>query len=151
MSRNNGGPAFPNGWGGIDEQGNDVYIGMSLRDWFAGMAMQGLWSLGMVNLERIRSKEDGKSILSIVAELAYEEADIMIAERGKVSDVRSDETIRFEETLKIIKSLELTMKELSTNGFSKERWYTFDTLWTSSRFVIQRLKDEIESEHEVYT
>lgn len=60
--KDDGGAAFP-------EQG--VHGGMSLRDWFAGMAMQGILAWG-----------SGKSLTpEQVAEDAYDTADAMIEAR----------------------------------------------------------------------
>lgn len=72
--KNNGGPAFPTPdtevLGGVSV-GNP---GMSLRDWFAGKALQGMaqWR----QLKEIESQED-------VASTAYSVADAMLAERIK--------------------------------------------------------------------
>lgn len=69
MSKNTGGPAFPT----TNPLGvyGDPNVGMSLRDWFAGMAMQGLVS-------------SPRSIpRATMAEHAYLMADAMIAEREK--------------------------------------------------------------------
>ena len=66
MSKNTGGPAFPVGSGDMRDP-----TGMTLRDWFAGMAMQGLVS-------------SPRSIpRATIAEHAYLMADAMIAEREK--------------------------------------------------------------------
>ena len=70
---NDGGPAFPQ---------PDVYHpsgqiqygtpGMSLRDWFAGQALAGMWACSVV---RGNARE--------LAETAYRNADAMIAARQK--------------------------------------------------------------------
>ena len=62
MSKNDGGQAFP---------GGHPPNGMSLRDWFAGMALQGLIDP--------RAMSPGTEIL---AEKSYSFADAMLAERG---------------------------------------------------------------------
>lgn len=49
--------------------------GISLRDWFAGMAMQGIIANGGTNYNAVGQAED--------AELAYNIADAMLAEREK--------------------------------------------------------------------
>jgi len=36
-----GGPAFPGGYEGVDQTGHEVRSGMSLRDWFAGIEVEG--------------------------------------------------------------------------------------------------------------
>ncbi len=80
MSKNDGGPAFPrpmsddgvpNNRGGFDYSSGK---GMSLRDWFAGMAMQGI--LNKYSLER------GAGSPWIAAH-SYEIAAAMLAERDK--------------------------------------------------------------------
>ena len=63
---NNGGPAFPNDYCNPSSQG------MSLRDWFAGQALAGQSSIPRIAW----SFKD-------IAELAYEQADAMLAERQK--------------------------------------------------------------------
>ena len=57
---NNGGPAFPTG---------TAYQGISLRDYFAAKAMQGLMDAPMSNAE--------------IADEAYQMADLMIKAREK--------------------------------------------------------------------
>ena len=73
----NGGAAFPKPLTRIGEheyeEGNE---GMSLRDWFAGMALQGmLASPRSIDCEKLDSKNH--------ASYAYAYADAMIAERDK--------------------------------------------------------------------
>lgn len=70
MRKNNGGPAFAcasNHW----HQG-----GMSLRDWFAGMALQGICA----NPNTIMKDLDSGT--KFVTEIAYFIADAMLAERA---------------------------------------------------------------------
>ena len=67
MSKNIGGPAFPG------ERGH----GLTIRDWFAGMAMQGL-------IASPRGTPNGADATdTYYAEMAYIMADAMIAEREK--------------------------------------------------------------------
>jgi len=66
MSQNNGGPAFPAYYANKS--------GMSLRDWFAGMAMQALLQTGPCNWCGKRSADDS-------AALAYRLADAMLSQR----------------------------------------------------------------------
>ena len=64
-ARDTGGPAFPNNLPGFSHDG------MTLRDWFAGKALQGAWANG-VNW----TSED-------FARNCYAQADAMLAERAK--------------------------------------------------------------------
>ena len=74
-----GGPAFP--FPGIPTDGTDIpwmmppFPGMSLRDWFAGMAMQGV--IADSGWEPI-VRSDG---ITPVSEVAYAIADAMLAAR----------------------------------------------------------------------
>lgn len=85
---NDGGPAFPRNihWVTDESDGNqpnpgrsysgvtDAYNGMTLRDWFAGMALQGMMSY---------NGEAGKDREDYYAEISYRHADAMLAERSK--------------------------------------------------------------------
>ena len=75
MVKDTGGPAFP-----VQEREcMSAHDGMSLRDWFAGMALQGLLS-GC----RTETNEIAKEIANNIGiGLAYKMADAMIAERNK--------------------------------------------------------------------
>ena len=72
---NNGGSAFPN------PHFSDI-SGMSLRDYFAAKAMQGLFS-GKVMQNILNDNYPGKYTREIIAEEAYCLADAMLAERAK--------------------------------------------------------------------
>ena len=87
MTVYSGGPAFPskskrhalyiNGVG----QGDPITIqneGMSLRDYFAAQAMQGL-----IESLHMYDDPDSKGMVNIIAEKAYEYADVMLAARDK--------------------------------------------------------------------
>lgn len=69
---NDGGPAFPVG----DQSTHPLMIGMSIRDWFAGQALAGF-----------RACETDPELTTLgpkrVAELAYDDADAMLSEKGK--------------------------------------------------------------------
>jgi hypothetical protein len=70
-----GGAAFPRP--DMEYRNGQIEIGsngMTLRDWYAGQALAGLLGSGIAS-ERGQSHED-------VAEVAYLNADAMIAERG---------------------------------------------------------------------
>lgn len=75
-----GGPAFPQ----VDLK--DAYgmlvpdrqSGMTIRDWFAGKVMQGIWSNASA-LAQMPKGAEAKSIASV----AYEMADAMLEERSK--------------------------------------------------------------------
>jgi hypothetical protein len=68
-----GGPAFP--INANESADRCIYTGMTLRDWFAGMAMQGLIA-GTVKPETVWTPDD-------LAESSYCMADIMLKERLK--------------------------------------------------------------------
>ena len=76
MSKETGGPAFPTE---VSESGEDGYevpyfeTGMTLRDYFASKAMQGLYQAG----------KDYQATVQMIAHEAYEIADAMLKERSK--------------------------------------------------------------------
>lgn len=78
-AKNNGGPAFPfptHDSNGIS--GQFAHSGMTLRDWFAGMAMQGIFA-GLAG-----EKDADPSGLEVhVARAGYLMADAMLLERDK--------------------------------------------------------------------
>jgi hypothetical protein len=74
---NDGGPAFPVSVGMGPLSAQFASPGMSLRDWFAGMALQGMFS--------IKITPDSRPIAEGFAIQAYQFADSMIAERNKTS------------------------------------------------------------------
>ena len=76
MSKDNGGPAFP--FGQTDEQSGQLVNGwgsegMTLRDYFAAKAMQGM--IAAVGYHR--------GEVDFMAESAYDCADAMLKERAK--------------------------------------------------------------------
>ena len=72
MSKNTGGPAFPVGSGDMRDP-----TGMTLRDYFAAKAMQGL-------IASPRGTPNGADATdTYYAEMAYIMADAMLAEREK--------------------------------------------------------------------
>lgn len=79
MSENNGGPAFPT---------PDKDNGMSLRDYFAAMAMQALTVASFSSVENStvfnEMADEGKcSGQEAISALAYAQADAMLKERAK--------------------------------------------------------------------
>lgn len=76
---NDGGPAFPLdpliGKSHFDDP--MAYPGMTLRDWFAGMALKGYLSSGGEYGEQAIQNPD------TAARWAYDQSDAMIAERAK--------------------------------------------------------------------
>ena len=74
-----GGPAFPKA--GHNEQGCGQTMGMSLRDWFAGMAL----SAHIRAAIELAEKSGGEEIRTgpMVAESCYKISDDMLAERNK--------------------------------------------------------------------
>ncbi len=84
MSTNDGGPAFA-GLAGDDG------AGMSLRDWFAGMAFQGMcanevWCAEVKGWARDKNR-DGREL---IAKQAYELTDAMLTERDKPQPIDTD-------------------------------------------------------------
>ncbi len=82
--RDDGGAAFPVS----DEPGNfPLERGMSLRDWFAGMALQGVLALDSSDVARKATaqmaKKFGEATPEVYSALAYELADAMLAAREK--------------------------------------------------------------------
>lgn len=80
LACNDGGPAFPQ-WDGHAITGEPLYLigGMSLRDWFAGMALKGLLaSPRKINGKTEVSQDD-------LAGSSYGMADAMLQERLKRS------------------------------------------------------------------
>ena len=71
--KDTGGPAFPFVFDDMATRSRQVYTGMSIRDWFAGKAMQGLLA--------DRSWEAATTYQ--VAGFAYTLADAMLKERSK--------------------------------------------------------------------
>ena len=78
--RDDGGPAFP-----VSQYSEFPGLhGMTLRDWFAGMALQGMLS----DYETVRSAKSGADRIGITfqeqcANMAYESADAMLEARNK--------------------------------------------------------------------
>ena len=77
MSKDNGGPAFPHHF--TQDSIGDC-AGMTLRDWFAGLAMQSMLP-DMYDYEEERHVHAARSRL--MAADAYATADAMLAERSK--------------------------------------------------------------------
>lgn len=72
-------PAFP-----TDPSVAPEYDGMSLRDWFAGMAMQGMLADGTrLSHALFRHKEETGQGGDVLAKSVYMIADAMLAERAK--------------------------------------------------------------------
>lgn len=75
---NDGGPAFPMA---LNETTSSCSpVGMSLRDWFAGMALQGIMANG--DWSKSPNRETFEASYS---KYAYDYADAMLAEREKQS------------------------------------------------------------------
>lgn len=106
---NDGGPAFPGvvgeeGRGNLTQQilpdGRSVFVehapGMSLRDWFAGLAMQSCYTGEGARMVASRDgRYDGRSNWAfIVASNSYEMADAMLLQRsGKTADKTAGEAV----------------------------------------------------------
>ncbi len=73
MEPKDGGPAYPVSTWNNDTESREVMGGMSLRDHFAGLAMQGLLA-----------NQDARLMTSTeYARIAYEHADAMLTERER--------------------------------------------------------------------
>jgi len=72
-TRNDGGPAMPVS----DPMGRD--IGLTKRDWFAGMALPGIISETYINLAS--TSDADRDMIESVARHAYELADAMLKAR----------------------------------------------------------------------
>lgn len=70
--RDDGGPAFPNVPDGAGDKWQSWDVGMTLRDYFAGMALQGLCRAPGVG---------GNNKFVIVSKRAYDYADAMLKAR----------------------------------------------------------------------
>ena len=78
---NDGGPAFPRLYARSDEDGRS---GMTLRDYFAAAALQGLLSDNETIAATYRTaKQAGVGLSKAMAAYSYEYADAMMAERGR--------------------------------------------------------------------
>ena len=83
---NDGGPAFP-----IETTATPYASGLSIRDWFAGQALEPpeSWLRMMREVDRARNphndsyKPSPRTDFQLVAEWKYAHADAMIAERNK--------------------------------------------------------------------
>ena len=87
--KEDGGPAFPNVIEYVPEHERERYCekyklvgGMSLRDWFAGMALGGMIGLPFKAPPR-GTFDSPEAVCEVHAKDAYTMADAMIAERGK--------------------------------------------------------------------
>ena len=86
---NDGGPAFPINSAQLDESGAYTVLkpGMSLRDWFAGMAMQALLASTGHDTQSIAllvtATEQDQAVDETLAGRAYDFADAMLAAREK--------------------------------------------------------------------
>ncbi len=75
--KNDGGNAFP-----VGDPTHGGNSGMSFRDWFAGMALQGI--LGdHATINQIKDAVGPRNFAVQCAIMAYENADAMLVERAK--------------------------------------------------------------------
>lgn len=75
MTKDNGGPAFPSPTGNPTQDGR-----LTVRDWFAGMALQGI--IGNTTTLNVFAEFDG-DIKKHIAKVAYSQADAMLKARGE--------------------------------------------------------------------
>jgi hypothetical protein len=77
---NDGGQAFPFEYDANNASSIVPHPGMSLRDWFAGMALQGMLACP----QNYKFEDSGlDSGIDGLSKCAYKQADAMIAERSK--------------------------------------------------------------------
>lgn len=83
-----GGPAFPvlayrqMASGDIGPE-PCIYEGMTLRDWFAGMALQGAWANPDLSRHMTENKMIPHDVRASIASSAYAQAEVMLLEREK--------------------------------------------------------------------
>lgn len=77
MSKETSGPAFPH-W---DGPSGNCFNGMTLRDYFAAKAMQGVLAMGAETVDGRKLQHPKDS--NVIAVIAYALADAMLAERAK--------------------------------------------------------------------
>ncbi len=84
--KHDGGPAFPDPARSLHSLRNPLSepAGMSLRDWFAGMALNGYLSNGpIIDIEKLSKEERELSIGELITKRSYFLADAMLKEREK--------------------------------------------------------------------
>jgi hypothetical protein len=86
MSATNGGPAFPITWEDHERRSTRVELGMTLRDYFATTALQGILSCPSDDYddETLR-RENYSGFCDTIAESAYNMADAMLKAREVVA------------------------------------------------------------------
>lgn len=82
MSTNDGGPAFPRVCPEDSEHTAWDTPGMTLRDYFAAKVMQAFLSTPEMLCGAMKGIES-RDAAGVIAQAAYEQADAMLAERGK--------------------------------------------------------------------
>ena len=75
MTTNTGGPAFPCKWTSYDDEVHFQYEGMTLRDYFAAKAMQGILA------SNTEHEHEDAHIFDAIAEASYKQADAMLKAR----------------------------------------------------------------------
>jgi len=76
-------PAFPTERWDITSQANYTEHGMTLRQWYAGMAMQGMCANSDISKSMDRVGLEPKEARESIVESAFKTADLMIAEGEK--------------------------------------------------------------------
>ena len=74
-------PAFPQ----YDPNRNTSATGMTLRDWMAGQALIAWFSQAQFSVLGKIARDERMSEVGVMARLAYEQADAMLAERERTS------------------------------------------------------------------
>jgi len=79
MNKNDGGPAFPSS--GVFCEDGILYEGLSIRDFFAAKAMQGIYACPVQLYHADGTPMPDPLTSADIAKMAYEEADAMLQAR----------------------------------------------------------------------
>jgi hypothetical protein len=82
--KDTGGRAFPHSYEVMPDKETHIHHGMTLRDWFAGRAMQTVMNDARIpGVDADPLPPEAAEVLAAVAKVSYRVADAMLAERIK--------------------------------------------------------------------